>query len=107
MTASVDIVSRSRAGISSGGVIGEFAILARHTPTKLSKDIGITATLSALLAGALNMVGVGGLLGLRPEANSRMAATAKDVCRKGSRDLLNLTQVIIATTPLYRTWIGS
>lgn len=98
MTASVDIVSRSRAGISSGGVIGEFFYPHTSYACKLSKDLGIAATLSALLAGALNMVGVGGLLGLRPEANSRMAATAKDVCSKGNHGLVNLAQIIFATT---------
>lgn len=74
---------------------------------KLSRDVDLAATLSALLAGALNMVGVGGLLGLRPDANSRMAATAKDVRIKGSHDLLNLAHLDFVAIPFYRTWIGN
>jgi len=53
------------------------------------------------------MVGVGGLLGLRPDANSRMAATAKDVRIKGSHDLLNLAHLDFVAIPFYRTWIGN
>lgn len=61
MTASVDLIARRRT--DEKGVIREYIIYVT-CDLSLKVSVPFSDTLSSLLSGALNFVGVGGLLGL-------------------------------------------